>query len=80
MRSARSVLEVLGHSAHEARQSAMRFRAHNLELFEKLHPHYQDNAKLIAVIKQGRAQLEQQMAQERTERAQRLPHHWDELR
>ena len=78
LRSARSVLEVLGHSAHEARQSAMRFRAHNLELFEKLHPHYQDNAKLIAVVKQGRAQLEEQMAQERVDRAQRLSHHWGE--
>jgi glutathione-regulated potassium-efflux system ancillary protein KefC len=77
LRSARSVLELLGHGAHEARQSAMRFRQHNLELFEKMHPHYQDRAKLIAVVKQGRRQLEEQMAQERAERAERRPPGWD---
>jgi glutathione-regulated potassium-efflux system ancillary protein KefC len=80
LRSARSVLELLGHGAHEARQTAMRFRQHNLELFEKMHPHYKDRAKLIAVVKQGRQQLEEQMAQERSERAQRAeqrPQGWD---
>jgi len=71
LRSARSVLELLGHGAHEARQTAMRFRQHNLELFEKMYPHHKDRAKLIAVVKQGRQQLEEQMAQERNERAQR---------
>ena len=65
------------HGAHEARQTAMRFRAHNLELFEQLHPHYQDRTKLIAVVKLGRQQLEEQMAQERVQRAQRRPHGWD---
>jgi glutathione-regulated potassium-efflux system ancillary protein KefC len=77
LRSARSVLELLGQEPHAARQTALRFRQHNLELFEKLHPHYKDNSKLIAVIKQGRQQLEEQMAQERAEQAQRRPHGWD---
>jgi glutathione-regulated potassium-efflux system ancillary protein KefC len=80
LRSARSVLELLGHGAFEARQTAMRFRQHNLALFEKMHPHYQDRAKLIAVVKQGRQQLEAQMAQERAERAERAaqrPPGWD---
>jgi len=77
LRSARSVLELLGHGAHEARQTAMRFRQHNLELFEKLHPHYKDRAKLIAVVKQGRQQLEEQMAQEREVRAQQRPKGWE---
>jgi glutathione-regulated potassium-efflux system ancillary protein KefC len=71
LRSARSVLEVLGFTPYEARVHAMRFRRHNLQLFEKLHPHYQDRAKLIAVVKQGRRQLEEQMAQERAEDAQK---------
>jgi glutathione-regulated potassium-efflux system ancillary protein KefC len=71
LRSARSVLELLGHNPHDADTSARRFRKHNLELFEKMHPHYQDRAKLIAVVKEGRQQLEQQMAQERLERAGR---------
>jgi glutathione-regulated potassium-efflux system ancillary protein KefC len=63
--SARSVLELLGQSQEAADQTTRIFRQHNLELFEQLHPHYQDRAKLISVVKQGRAQLEQQMAQER---------------
>lgn len=74
LRSARSVLELLGFEPHTARLSTMRFRRHNLELFEKLHPHYQDSAKLIAVVKQGRQQLEEQMAQEREAQQRRRTH------
>jgi glutathione-regulated potassium-efflux system ancillary protein KefC len=77
LRSARSVLEILGQEPHAARQIAMRFRQHNLALFEQLHPHYRDQAKLIAVVKQGRQQLEEQIAQERAQQAQRSPHGWD---
>lgn len=68
--SARSVLELMGHSATTAEQIAQRFRQHNLELFETLHPHYKDSAKLISVVKQGRQQLEEQIAREREEQAQ----------
>jgi glutathione-regulated potassium-efflux system ancillary protein KefC len=49
----------------------MRFRQHNLELFERMYPHHNDRARLISVVKQGRQQLEQQMAQERQERRER---------
>lgn len=76
LRSARSVLEQLGRPPHEARQSAMRFRQHNLELFEKMYPHSKDRSKLIAVVKQGRQQLEEQMANERAQQAQRRPQGW----
>ena len=69
LRSARSVLELLGQTEAEARQTAGRFRTHNLALFEQLHPHYKDQAKLIAVVKQGRRQLEEQMARERAQAA-----------
>ncbi|MCW5651523.1 MAG: glutathione-regulated potassium-efflux system protein KefC [Ramlibacter sp.] len=72
LRSARTVLEVLGYPPHEARQHAMRFRRHNIELFEQMYLHHKDRAKLIAVVKQGRQQLEQQMARERAERDERL--------
>ncbi len=71
LRSGRHVLELLGHTPHEARQTAMRFRRHNMELFEAMYPHRKDRAKLIAVVKQGRAQLEEQMAREREELAKR---------
>ena len=77
LRSGRSVLELLGQSAHEARQKSMRFRTHNLALFEKMHPFYKDRVKRVAVVKQGRLQFEEQMAQERLERAQRQPRGWD---
>ena len=77
LRSARSVLELLGRSPHAARHSAMRFRQHNLALFEEMHPHYKDSRKLIAVAKQGRQQLEAQMAQERlAAQAHRKPAGW----
>ena len=84
LRSARTVLEVLGFAPHEARAHAMRFRRHNLQLFEQMYPHRKDRSKLIAVVKQGRAQLEEQMAQERAQHDQRRresgqrPPGWDD--
>jgi glutathione-regulated potassium-efflux system ancillary protein KefC len=71
LRSGRSVLELLGNSPDEADTSARRFRTHNIALFEQMHPHYKDRARMIAVARQGRQQLEAQMAQERLERARR---------
>ncbi|GAB3771020.1 glutathione-regulated potassium-efflux system protein KefC [Ramlibacter monticola] len=86
LRSGRTVLEVLGHTPHEARRQAMRFRRHNLELFEKMYPHHRDRARMIAVVKEGRQQLEEQMARERAENEarrkrgdERMPG-WDEPR
>jgi glutathione-regulated potassium-efflux system ancillary protein KefC len=72
LRSGRTVLELLGLQPHEARRQAMRFRRHNLALFEKMYPHYRDRAKFIAVVKEGRQQLEEQMARERAENAERM--------
>jgi glutathione-regulated potassium-efflux system ancillary protein KefC len=69
--SARSVLELIGQPREAAEQVIHRFRQHNLELFEQLHPHYKDSAKLISVVKQGRQQLEEQMAREREDQARR---------
>ena len=73
LRSARGVLELLGRAPEDAKQSALRFRQHNLELFEKLYPHHKDRAKVIATVKQGRAQLEAQMAQERQQQSLTAP-------
>ncbi|WP_291985795.1 glutathione-regulated potassium-efflux system protein KefC [Candidatus Accumulibacter sp. ACC007] len=69
--SARGVLELLGLTAADALLTTTRFRAHNLELFERMHPHHEDRARMIAVVKEGRQQLEEQMAQERLERGGR---------
>jgi glutathione-regulated potassium-efflux system ancillary protein KefC len=76
LRSARSVLELLGQNPFEARQNAMRFRQHNLALFEQLYLHHKDRTKMIAVAKQGRQQLEEQMAKEREQLQQVGPGNW----
>ena len=70
LKSARSVLELLGQSQEDAHQSARRFRQHNMKLVDQFYPHYKDRAKVIAVVRQGRQELEQQMASEREQRAQ----------
>lgn len=86
LRSGRTVLEVLGHEPGEARRLALRFRRHNIELFEQMYLHHQDRTRLIAVAKQGRLQFEEQMARERAEaqarraRGETAEKGWDEGR
>ena len=70
LRSARTVLELLGQSQDAALLAAQRFRQHNLELFERMYPHRNDREKVIAVARQGRLQLEAQMKLEREQLAQ----------
>lgn len=70
LRSARTVLELLGQTPDAAYQSAQRFRKHNLALFEEMYPFYKDRTKLIAVVKRGRQQFEDQLAAEREQQAQ----------
>jgi glutathione-regulated potassium-efflux system ancillary protein KefC len=79
LRSARSVLEGLGWPAHEARETAMRFRLRNIQLMHEVYPHYKDRAKLIAAQKEGRQQFQEQIAREREERRQRTHVDWDQL-
>ena len=70
LHSAHTVLELMGLPPNEASAITQRFRAHNLALAERMYPHYQDRAKSIAVVREGRNQLAEQMAKERQERAQ----------
>ncbi|HSW18537.1 MAG TPA: cation:proton antiporter, partial [Ramlibacter sp.] len=65
LRSGRTTLEALGVAPEAALRHAERFREHNIALFEKMYLHRDDRARLIAVTREGRAQFEQQMAQER---------------
>lgn len=67
----RSALEALGWERHAARNLAMRFRRHTIEQLEVMAPHRQDEARLIAAVKQGRQQLESLFAQERQAHATR---------
>ena len=65
LQSAGSVLGLLGYAVPDADRIVQLFKTHNLELLEQMHPHYQDRAKVISTVKQGRAQLAEQMARER---------------
>ena len=66
--SARGVLEQLGLHPLDAQAAAERFRTHSVELMVRMAPHFDDEAKLIALAKAGRAQFETMWSQERDER------------
>jgi glutathione-regulated potassium-efflux system ancillary protein KefC len=55
----------MGWQRHTARNQALRFRRHSIELMLRVAPHFGDEKKFIALSKQGRQQLEEQWAQER---------------
>ncbi len=69
LQSAHTVLELMGLSAAEATTFTDRFRKHNIALADRMYPHHKDQAKYIAVAREGRAQLAEQMAKERQESA-----------
>jgi glutathione-regulated potassium-efflux system ancillary protein KefC len=71
--SGRTVMELMGWQPHEARRQALRFRRHSIELLEQMAPHQGDVTRLISMAKQGRRQLEELWAQERTERGAQQP-------
>ena len=66
--SGRSVLELMGWRPHTARNQALRFRSHSITLMEQMSPHLADENRLIAMARQGRAQLDALWASERAER------------
>jgi glutathione-regulated potassium-efflux system ancillary protein KefC len=74
--SGRTVLELVGMRAHEARTQAMKFRRHSIELLEEMVPHFTDEGRIIAIARQGRQQLEQTWAREREQRRQRSGGPW----
>lgn len=70
--SGRTVLELMGWSRHSARNAAVRYRQHNIELMQQIAPHRKDENKLIALAKQGREQLEELWSRERAQRSEQL--------
>jgi glutathione-regulated potassium-efflux system ancillary protein KefC len=66
MVSGAHVLRALGHSELETQQMSQAFRDHNLETMHRTHQVRHDRAQLIAVAKQSRADLEEQMTQDRS--------------
>lgn len=69
MHSARTVLELMGLPPDQAAEMTRRFREHNIALSDRMYPHHRDRAKMIAVAREGRSQLAEQMARERQEAA-----------
>ena len=69
--SARTVLELMGQSPTLAQEMTRRFREHNIALADRMYPHHKDRAKMMAVAREGRAQLAEQMAKERQEHTER---------
>jgi glutathione-regulated potassium-efflux system ancillary protein KefC len=76
--SARSVLGLLGWEPHHARTLAMRFRRHTIRQLEEMLPHVKDEARFIAMAKQGRQQLEELFAQERQSAQRNHREGWSE--
>ncbi|MBY0412194.1 MAG: NAD-binding protein, partial [Burkholderiaceae bacterium] len=69
LQSAHTVLELMGLPTAEATATTQRFRKHNIALADRMYPHHKDQAKYIAVAREGRSQLAEQMAKERQESA-----------
>jgi glutathione-regulated potassium-efflux system ancillary protein KefC len=69
LQSAHTVLELMGLSTAKATTFTDRFRKHNIALADRMYPHHKDQAKYIAVAREGRSQLAEQMAKERQESA-----------
>ena len=69
--SARSVLQHMGLEAAETDALLARFRQHNIALADRMYPHHKDQARMIAVAREGRSQLAEQLAKEREERSLR---------
>ena len=70
LKSGRTVLELMGWQPHTARNQALRFRQHNIELLQQMAPHQGDEKQLISVAQRGRQQLEELWSREREQRRQ----------
>jgi glutathione-regulated potassium-efflux system ancillary protein KefC len=57
----------MGLDHDEAQRVTQRFRSHNTALIERMYPYHGNREKFIAVARQGRQQLVEQMAKERQE-------------
>jgi glutathione-regulated potassium-efflux system ancillary protein KefC len=65
LRLGRSVLEDLGFSPYEARQSADRFRRHNRDTILALLEHYGDEERMVSGAREARNELEESMRKDR---------------
>jgi glutathione-regulated potassium-efflux system ancillary protein KefC len=71
------VLQQLGFGVYRARQAAMKFRRHNLDLLQKLYPHYKDQQRFMSLTRQGRDELESMFANDAETLKARREDGWD---
>lgn len=64
LRLGRQVLHQLGYGAFQARQAAMKFRAHNIKSVHAVYPYYKDQQKRISMAATARAELEEMFARD----------------
>jgi glutathione-regulated potassium-efflux system ancillary protein KefC len=72
----RRVLQANGLGAHEARVAADRFRRHNIASLRQVLPHRRDQAKLVSLAKQARADLEALFERDREDLERRQAEGW----
>ncbi|RJF95390.1 glutathione-regulated potassium-efflux system protein KefC [Noviherbaspirillum saxi] len=60
----RRALQQLGFGAYQARQAAMKFRAHNLKTLQNVYPIYKDQDQMISMAAQAREELEAMFARD----------------
>ena len=86
LQTAEKTLELMGYTPEDAQYVVTVFRAHNIELSDKMYEHRNDRETMLAVGRQGRDQLVEQMSRERQERQSQAqeapsspyPHHPDD--
>ena len=68
LQTAEKALELMGYTPEDAQYVVTVFRAHNIDLTNKMYEHRDDREAMLAVGRQGREQLVEQMTRERLER------------
>jgi glutathione-regulated potassium-efflux system ancillary protein KefC len=72
----RRTLQELGYGAYQARQAAMKFRAHNLKSLMDVYPFYKDQKTLVSMTQQARDELEAMFARDMNMPGNASPDGW----
>lgn len=64
LRLGRQVLQTLGFGAYQARQAAMKFRAHNIASVHAVYPFYKDQEQYVSMARQARDELAEMFARD----------------
>lgn len=75
----RQALQQLGFGAYQARQAAMKFRAHNIQSLYEVYPYYKDQQQRVSMAKQARDELEEMFARDIETRKAEQADGWDGL-